>query len=402
MAISINLYLDCRGTKDKSSSTSKKNKEYPVKISITKGGSTVYLPTDITISSDNWKNNKVIGRPDKVKLNTVLAQKKTAVMSIVSDGRISGRYANMTATEIKNDVAEKLRLGLGSYSYPLFLSLIEDYPRSRQCSKRTQELYHATAEKIKKLIPRADTLTIDKIDLAWLERYDKLLVDRGNNASTRSIDFRNIRAVIRSAIKHKIIHENPFEDFKIAAGQSPNRALTINQLRTLFSAEVKTWEKKYLDFFFLSFFLLGINTEDLVHLKAVEDGRINYIRAKTQQRISVKVEPEAMAIIERYRGKSYLLNTLDTYANTHNWTSKVDNVLKDISKRNGLPEVTMYWARHTWATLAHVDLGVELSTVSNALGHQPEKKVTLIYIKKKDYTKVDEANRKVIDYVIPK
>jgi len=97
-----------------------------------------------------------------------------------------------------------------------------------------------------------------------------------------------------------------------------------------------------------------------------------------------------------------MLNILDTYSNTHNWTSKVDAVLKDIAKRNGLPPITMYWARHTWATLAHGDLGIELSTVSDALGHQPENKVTLIYIKKKDYSKVDEANRKVIDYFLGK
>lgn len=405
MAISINLYLDRRGARSKRASdvnSDSKGKEYPIKISITKGGSTAYLPTGIYLAPVNWKNYKVIGRPDKVKLNTILERKKSSVMSIVFDGRVSGRYTNLTVTEIKKDVADRLELGLDSNHYPLFIPLIEEFTNNRECSPRTKELYLATAKKIKMLVPRAEGLTVDKIDLAWLEWYNKLLIKRGNTASTRSIDFRNIRAVINSAIKHKIINENPFDNFEIAAGESPNRALSVEQLRLLLSAEVKPWEQKYVDFFKLSFLLIGINTEDLLHLKSFDGDRINYTRAKTHKPMSVKAEPEALELLERYRGRNYLLNVLDTYENTHNWTSKVDYALKDIAKRNGLPEVSMYWARHTWATLAHVDLGIELSTISDALGHQPEKKVTLIYIKKKDYTKVDEANRKVIDYVLSK
>lgn len=402
MAISINLYLDCRGASKNHASVTvpgSKSKEYPIKISITKGSSTAYLPTGIYVARENWKNYKVIGRPDKVKLNTILERKKSSVMSIIFDGRVTGRYNNLTVTEIKRDVADRLKLGLDSNYYPLFLPFIEEFTKERECSQRTKELYMATANKIKKLVPRAETLTIDKIDLGWLENYNRLLIDRGNNASTRSIEFRNIRAVIITALKHKIITENPFDLFEIVSGESPNRALSVEQLRLFLSAEVKPWERKYIDFFKLSFLLIGINTEDLLHLMSIDEDRINYTRAKTHKQMSVKVEPEALEIIERYRGCKYLLNVLDTYGNTHNWTSKVDNILKDVAKRNGLPEVSMYWARHTWATLAHVDLGIELSTISDALGHQPEKKVTMIYIKKKDYAKVDEANRKVIDYV---
>ena len=60
----------------------------------------------------------------------------------------------------------------------------------------------------------------------------------------------------------------------------------------------------------------------------------------------------------------------------------------------------MYWARHTWATLASADLGIDLATISDALGHQPEKKVTLTYIRRKDFGRIDEANRKVINYLM--
>lgn len=395
MAISINLYLDTRHIPvGETESTA----EFPVKISITKDGSTSYLPTGVRIKADNWKNGRVTGRPDKARLNTLLQNMQSNVMSIILESRSNGLYAGMTVTEIKNDVSNRL----GDQKSPVvyFMSLFDSFAEKRN-SERTKEIYRITAKKIRALFPRADRISLDAIDLTWLETFDELLIAKGNNSSTRSLDFRNIRAVIMDAKKHRLIRENPFEEFVIPKGESPNRVLTVAQLQTFFQAEVKPWEQKYLDFFKLSFYLIGINTEDLLHVRCIEEGRINYIRAKTGEEMSIKVEPEGLEIIERYRGKKYLLNIFDTYSNTHNWTSKVDAVLKDISNRNGLPPITMYWARHTWATIAHADVGIDIGTISEALGHQPEKKVTLIYIRKKDYTKVDTANREVIKLITP-
>ena len=61
----------------------------------------------------------------------------------------------------------------------------------------------------------------------------------------------------------------------------------------------------------LIFYLAGINAVDLFHLKEITNGFIEYRRAKTGRLYTIRVEPEAMEIIERYRGKNYLLNILD-------------------------------------------------------------------------------------------
>lgn len=402
MAISVNLYLDTRTSKATSAKVIDLSLiEYQVKIAITKNSSTTYIPTGIRLRKAHWRNQKVVGRPDKISLNTYLQNSKARVMAIIEDSRGVCKYADMSVTQIKRDVSARLGTPQRKSSAPLFISIYETFAEKRP-AERTKEIYRATAEKIKTLFPDANQLTIEEITLEWLEDFDERLILRGNKPSTRSIDFRNIRAVIKDAKKHKLIHENPFEEFDIPKGDSPYRALTFTQLRTLVTAEVKPWEQKYVDFFLLSFMLIGMNTEDLLHVKSIVDGRINYVRAKTHQEMSIKVEPEAMKIIERYKGENFLLNILDTYHNTHNWTSKVNNVLKEIAKRNKLPDISMYWARHTWAQIAHANLGIDISTISDALGHQPEKKVTLIYIKKKDHSKVDETNRKVLDYCLDK
>lgn len=162
---------------------------------------------------------------------------------------------------------------------------------------------------------------------------------------------------------------------------------------------VEPWEQKYKDFFLLSFLFCGINTGDLMKIKTIENGRINFIRQKTGVPNSLKVEPEAMEIINRNRGKGHLIDVMDRYAEPRTWTSKVDKALKGIAERNGLPALTMYHARVTWATICGADLGIDDSIIGRALAHKPEKKVTNLYIKRIDYSKVDAANRLVIDTV---
>ena len=69
MPISTNLYLDTRNS-------SKSTDEYPVKLTITKDGHTAYLSTGINVKKTQWKDRRIIGRPDKGRLNDYLANFK--------------------------------------------------------------------------------------------------------------------------------------------------------------------------------------------------------------------------------------------------------------------------------------------------------------------------------------
>ncbi|OLA94196.1 MAG: hypothetical protein BHW64_04940 [Candidatus Melainabacteria bacterium LEY3_CP_29_8] len=71
--------------------------------------------------------------------------------------------------------------------------------------------------------------------------------------------------------------------------------------------------------------------------------------------------------------------------------------LKDVQKACGIEEnLTMYVARNSWATIARNKLGVSVDDVALSLNHVDEEhKVTLGYIEK-DFTLIDEANKKMI------
>jgi len=175
------------------------------------------------------------------------------------------------------------------------------------------------------------------------------------------------------------------------------------------------------DFFMLSFYLIGMNSDDLYHATEIsKDGRLVYTRAKTHREYSIKVEPEAMALIEKLKGEKRLLMLSEHYRTVHDMTLSLNRALKLI-----MPGLQVYSARHTWGTVAKNSIyktieTVEVSkedptkniivktkehvTVSNeqigdALGHT-RKTVTEIYINR-DPTIVDKLNRDVLDCLKP-
>jgi integrase len=73
--------------------------------------------------------------------------------------------------------------------------------------------------------------------------------------------------------------------------------------------------------------------------------------------------------------------------------------LKKLAEAIGAEPFNFYSARHTWATVARNDLGIDKYTVNEALDHVDSGlRIADIYIKK-DFAQINKANRRVIEYV---
>ena len=74
---------------------------------------------------------------------------------------------------------------------------------------------------------------------------------------------------------------------------------------------------------------------------------------------------------------------------------RINRNLQKVGKQLGLEtKLTLYVARHAWASIAHSN-NVALSTISKAMGHDSEK-TTVIYLKSLDSSSVDKANSDII------
>lgn len=387
--ITTSLYLDTRATKG--------NVAAPLKISVTKNGSTSYIPLGISLLPSQWDKNakKVVSHPRKVFFNTYLAQKKLEVDEAVLFMMKSKGYASLTVTQIKNKIVEALTPT--EEPAVTFADRLRKYADG--CTPRTKAIYLATDRRLSAYCKNYERLTFDDITEDWLDGFNTFLSKTSPSRNARNIHFRNIRAVFNAAKRSKLTTNYPFDKggFEIRPERTRKRSLTIDTLRKVFTTNLEPWQEKYRDMFMLTFLLIGINFKDICFLSSVVDGRVEYCRAKTKRLYSIKVEPEAQALIERYRGIKHLLYLIDRNEDYRIAYMQLCRGLAAVKKALGIPELTTYWARHSWATVA-ASLDIPRDTIAHALGHGGNT-VTDIYIDF-DQAKVDEANRRVIDLVL--
>lgn len=289
-----------------------------------------------------------------------------------------------------------------------FVKHYEQFMESKT-NRGTRGVYKHTLDRIRAFDKNVDNKMFEDIDLKWLTDFEAFCAKTACK-NARNIHLRNIRAVFNNAIDYEITTAYPFRRFKIRPEATRKRSMAVEELRRLFDYPVEDYAEIYRDMFRLIFMLVGINSVDLHGLKSItRDGRIEYKRAKTGRLYSIKVEPEAMEIINKYRGVKGLLCIADRWSDSRNFRHQCNKALQKIGQverkgRGGKKTITAefegvstYWARHTWATIA-ASLDIPKDTIAAALGHGGNT-VTDIYIDF-DQKKVDAANRRVLDWVL--
>lgn len=383
----IRYYLDTRNAN--------KEGKYPLKISVRHNDSRFYINLSVSLTDDQWNGSEVINAPLQKKMNAYIKQRYAEIETKLYDLRIAGKLEAMSAKSLKQiittpDSPEK-------EEEPFFSAYFEKYLQHLS-KKNTLLSFKYTANKISAYTD-LDSLTFRHITPSWLKNFDSFMEKQGLSVNARGVYMRNIRAVFNAAIDDELIDIAlyPFRRFKIKKKETIKRSLTPEQLvgiRDFASAD--PFAKEAADIFMLTFYLIGINNIDLLKLTEGTNGRIEYERSKTGRNYSIEVLPPAMELIQKYKGTKNLLYWGDQFTDYRNFTKKINKAYKIIGASIGIPTLTLYYARHTWATIAAA-LDIPKETIAAALGHGSAT-VTDIYINF-DAKKVDLANRKVIEYI---
>lgn len=384
--------------------------ESPLYLKISHDYKSALLLVD-KIRPEDWDagHQTFVGRNTgfRARLKCLAAQ----AADIITDLRYSGELATMCARDIVNRIRREAFGESRKETGGDFIAALKDYRDS--CVKPgTREVYDRTVKALAAFDAEIERRTFNDINRAYLERFER------HSRETMSINsiailLRNIRAVFNRAIDDGKTDFYPFRAFKIKQEETRKRALTAEQLAWILNMTPAKGYEEARDIFLLLFYLIGINLADLLAAKktSVKNGYLNYRRAKTGRLYSVKIEPEAAAIIKKYTGKTHLVNGIERYATSNSYLSKINKRLKYLGCPRGkrgkilgagqFPDLSTYWARHTWATVAY-EIGVPVDIIGQALGHSDKShSVTFIYIKE-DQAKVDEANRRVIDHFMAK
>lgn len=146
---------------------------------------------------------------------------------------------------------------------------------------------------------------------------------------------------------------------------------------------------------------------DLAFLKKTDlkEGFLTYKRRKTQQQIVMKWERCMQQIAQKWgrEDSPYLLPIIksryvDERAQYLNAMCAVNNNLKKVAKLAGLSvPLTMYVARHSWASIAR-QKNVPISVISEGMGHDSEN-TTKIYLSQLDHSAIDRANAMILKMI---
>lgn len=264
-----------------------------------------------------------------------------------------------------------------------------------------------------------DNILCEEINVKTMKAFENALKDRPR---AQSLYPNCIKTMFNAAkeyyndedndiirIKHSLDKYKPVEQ-----NIAEKRALDVETIRRIFALPydnimVKGKSSRHdlaLDCFRLSFCLMGMNSADLYYADRLEDSTIIYDRMKTKDRrrdkaeIQVKITDYINPLIEKYKGKERVFNFYERFTNMESFNRAINIGLKEVGKELGIDKLQFYAARHSMATIAVNDVKISKYVVNDMLNHTDQSlKITELYIKK-DFSHINDANVKLLDYVL--
>ena len=264
-----------------------------------------------------------------------------------------------------------------------------------------------------------DNILCEEINVKTMRAFENALKDRPRAQSLYPNCIKTIFNAAREyyndedndiiRIKHSLDRYKPVEQ-----NVAEKRALDVETIRRIFALpydniRVKGKSSRHdlaLDCFRLSFCLMGMNSADLYYADKLEDNVIIYDRMKTKDRrrdkaeIQVKITDYIKPLVEKYKGKERVFNFYERFTTMESFNRAINIGLKEIGKEIGTERLQFYAARHSMATIAVNDVKISKYIVNDMLNHTDQSlRITELYIKK-DFNTINEANVKLLDYVI--
>jgi len=264
-----------------------------------------------------------------------------------------------------------------------------------------------------------DNILCEEINVKTMKAFENALKDRPRAQSLYPNCIKTIFNAARDyyndedndiiRIKHSLDKYKPVEQ-----NIAEKRALDVETIRRIFALPYDNIRVKgksirhdlALDCFRLSFCLMGMNSADLYYSDRLEDNTIIYDRMKTKDRrrdkaeIQVRITDYIKPLVEKYKGKERVFNFSERFATMEGFNRAINIGLKEIGRELGIERLQFYSARHSMATISVNDVKISKYIVNDMLNHtDPSLRVTELYIKR-DFNTINEANVKLLNYVL--
>lgn len=282
---------------------------------------------------------------------------------------------------------------LGNQRAKCFLkAAFEDYAQQLRTEGRisTAVSHECACASFEKFRPGTEFASVT---VKFLKDYEGWMHKDGNSPTTIGIYCRNLRTVMKKYATFTP-EAYPFGlqqhgKFEIPTSVNHKKALTTEQIKAIrdYNLVAGTPQDKARDYWLLIYYCNGMNIKDIALLKHADiDGdTLSFIRAKTsrtkkkQTPITVKLNDRAKAIIAKWAmppGSSPFLFPIlsdgltpaQQYDRIGDFRGFVNENMKEIGNKLGIPRLTSYVGRHSFATTLK-NKGFEVAYISESLGH---------------------------------
>lgn len=271
---------------------------------------------------------------------------------------------------------------------------------------RLSETYITTLNSFRRFREDAD-IQLEKIDTDLMIAYQAYLKGRNLCPNSCSFYMRNLRAVYNRAVEKKLTPQRyPFKHVYTGIDKTVKRAVSLKEIRQIKELDLTlnpTGEYAR-DLFLFSLYTRGMSFIDMAFLrkKDLKNGILTYRRKKTGQQLFVRWEKCMQEITYKHATTDslYLLPVIKKTGENErrqymNAAHLVNRKLKEIGRKLELSiPLTMYVARHTWASIAR-SKNIPISVISGGMGHDSEA-TTQIYLASLDTSVIDRANNLIL------
>lgn len=355
--------------------------DYPAKVRVTYRRERKYYPTGKYLMPEEWDRLAESKTRALVELREELSASFEYVRSVVQELLTDGRFSLETLnTRLKRADVATLN--------DLFRSKIEALRADGNVGNML--VYDNVLKGVERFA--GGKIALERVTVEWLRRYNRFLTDEEKSATTMSIHFRTIRAIVNQAKREGLIREADYPfgrgKFEIQEGEGRKMALTLDQIRQIARYDNGSEAtSRYRDYWLFLYLCNGINVADFVKLRYrnIVDGELCFVRQKTERTTKVRKEirvavTEPMQRIIDRRGSpqapdAFIFPVLsgdeDALTRKHKTqylTRAINLHMGRIGKELGFGSISTYTARHSYATVLKRS-GANIAYISESLGH---------------------------------
>lgn len=360
----------------------------PIYLKVTIKGKSTKLPAGIAASPQEWITATGMFKEAPSSVRNCVVKKKVAAIEIFLWKQLAADI-DLTLKMVRQQFAKQKTVG--------FYSLVDECyeMQFRIISEGTKAHYRLVR---KRLTEFQKSIVINEINVQFLLRFENFLKGKGVGVSGIATHHKILRVIINYGIKHKLIQENPYADFKVHRGKPRTATLTSEQIRALQALVIKLGKNKLnkgleltRDLFLFSCYTalrFGYVTK-LTHQQIVGRSHLLVEQGKTGSLVHVPLLSRSLELIDKYA----LPGRVTIFPDIKNQTA--NRHLKRIAQMCSIEtNVHFHLSRHSFGNVM-ANSGVNAITLSKLMGHS-SMRTTMIYVNSQVDSVREQMSRAII------